>query len=259
MTVETLPRDYKYTDTDVRRNLGTATLFAMEYLRDYAGDFEPLVALKRTYEIKSLNVGQVRTVLNCARHDSYAEIPPMYPTHSVGDEGDDSEDNVVVMKERLRKRNKRAPKLEVNRKCDIEGYHDGHGHFGKTPYHPEDPYLRCYGKHEYNRHDFELPLKVNWPFMMGKSRLTVHRVSQDRPSTVLWTPLSRKLGYARAPIMKVRTHCEYPSMLRDPILIKKLVNPFAPPGLDDPKLCVRCFPEYEAYLASRQIQEDEGE
>lgn len=75
--------EYRFTDTDVRRDSGLAQL-AASYLGRYAGEFQPLVACKlQLADGRPLNVAQVRMVLNCMRVDPFVTWEPCQVTQAV--------------------------------------------------------------------------------------------------------------------------------------------------------------------------------
>jgi hypothetical protein len=65
---------YKFTDTHVRKHPALMAI-AIEYIKAYEGDFEPMVEAKHTLLLTgSLNVAQTRKVLNTLRQDFDPDI-----------------------------------------------------------------------------------------------------------------------------------------------------------------------------------------
>ncbi len=65
------PESYRYTDDQVRSDWHMFAAVVEDYLRDYTGSFEVLTLLRKHLAGGApLNVPQVRTVLNCMRHDT---------------------------------------------------------------------------------------------------------------------------------------------------------------------------------------------
>ena len=67
---------HKFWDSDIRRD-PSLLVVAIEYARDYCGDFEFMVGAKSVVqETGSLPLPMARAVLNCMRTDPRANVPP---------------------------------------------------------------------------------------------------------------------------------------------------------------------------------------
>ena len=71
------PNAYRYTDQHIRRQRELYEELALQYLRNYVGDFDLLLSYKRRVEVGApLTVPMIRATLNCMRFDATVEGLP---------------------------------------------------------------------------------------------------------------------------------------------------------------------------------------
>lgn len=225
----------KYTDRDVREN-PDFQMIVVDYLQKYQGEFDFLVDMKmRLGAGYDLTVGMIRGVLNCMRHDPRVTgLPEPVMTPKEG--------KVLQM----------PPRPEMSRKdtrdCDIEGFHGRHGYSNDPDWHV---YWPCDGKYPINRNDFEVRAFVKVPYMMSRSGKLLHKTSGEPGSAwFMWRPIFHQWGWRYTqegePDLYVRTACQYPRIIDNPILVPKgkleeALDERVGSSANQHELCKRCF------------------
>lgn len=202
--------EMKYTDRDVRED-SQLTDLAIAYIANYTGEFEPLVDAKELFEEDGeLPVAVIRKVLNCMRHD--AQVARNLPRPRYGS-------NVVEMRPARRKRVQ---------------YDDKHcGSIVPHYYHNwgDDNEHRCEGSPwPINRHEKRLPVKVKTEYAASRSGKLIHDVDPEGRHVGVWHGPLHEWGfrsqgeggwhYQTDADLFVKLKCRFPSVLRNPILIK---------------------------------------
>lgn len=201
-----------YTDRDVREDPMLADL-AVEYLHQYGGSYEPLVNAQQMLRSDgSLTTQITRVVLNCMRHDTNVarELPP--PKRYLM-----SVPNVAELASRQGRRN--SQDIIIVR-CSNTKPHSVHY---------VNPTNKCNGiPHLINRHPTEMRVTVKTPYARARTGKLWHHVDTSRnASYAMWYPPSHEYGWPdrhayaeNIADLYVKTICKYPSILKNPILMK---------------------------------------
>jgi hypothetical protein len=196
--------EYRYTDRDVREN-PELTQIAYDYLRNYGGDFEPLVeALRAFQQERWLPTNSIRVVLNCMRHDlNVANDLPAPIGYKIP--------RKIAEVVKPRKRDWREPVP-----CDIKESHGGH------TYKLDGELVICEGiPWKINRQTFyhrEATVKV--PFARARGGRFIHSITGE--AWLEWrTPnMGHSFGWDKyPPSLSVKSSCKYPSWINKPILL----------------------------------------
>lgn len=215
----------KYTDRDVRED-AHLTALAEEYLEEYSGEFEFLIDCKmRLASGMDLTVGMIRGVLNCMRVDPRLKIqlPDPRPIDS----------KVVDL---FPPRTKKTKRLECPLKeAGIFHLHKRHDYNGN--------YLYCDGLFRINRSDFQIDATLKSDlYVVSKSGAFIHKPTS---AWFMWRVFVHKEGYY-ANDFYVRTECNYPRVIKNPLLFKtEQTNKVIEDADGDRMLCPRCFTEQE--------------
>lgn len=208
----------KYTDADVRSDPELAEL-ALNYLDDYAGDFEPLVRAQETLARGSLlTTTQTRVVLNCMRHDwSIADQLPQ-PMAKVIDMP--VRDDVIVKPRKKKKRGYLGPK-----QCHNPEYHAAHNLKEPESELFKDAYWHCAGKNNGRNEFLFIDAKIKAPYIKAPGGKMIHMLGEG--SYFHWRPnihgigfgISKELWGRFPPRLHVKLLCKYPSWLCNPQLL----------------------------------------
>lgn len=223
----------KYTDRDVRED-ENLTDAAIDYLERYQGEFDFLVDCKmRIANGSGLNVGMIRGVLNCMRHDPRVKnLPEPLPVE---------EGQVVPMKGRAQIIRRGSPR------CKVPEFHDAH----RVPKESNGGVYQweghCPGIFEINRdHVIEAKAHVTVPYIAAQSESSyLHRTGQSRwNAKTHWFPNVHRWGFQELdPDLYVRPACTFPRIIRNPFLLDD-VEMFELQNSDEPRnYCPRCFPD----------------
>lgn len=208
----------KYTDRDVRENV-TLVEAAMMWLEAYQGEFDYLIDMKmRLASGYELTTPMVRGVLNCMRHDPRvtglpAPLPPIQET-------------VVVSMARKRQRRRGV----LDGPCDKTTEHSSHIWTARDEEGEEDGMYRCEGiPYAINRTSRYFSAKIKVPYVVAKSGGLIHRVAEEGHDCHWMSPPhawgfyddTRRLDGIPAPELIVNLVCRYPSVLRNPFLIRE--------------------------------------
>lgn len=246
-----VPHDYRYTDQDVRENDQLREM-AVKYLREYGGEFDPLVEAKHALDGGfELTTPMLRKVLNCMRHDFKvaSKMPP--PIRLMGGEvvSTDNEGHVVAARKipaqrRSQENLKRHPEYgyPIQDCGELEPHYPHSWDFDEMR-----PKRRwCEGvPWAINREpNYTRPAKVHYKFAASQTGKLVHLLTGI--GWVRWYTNTHGYGWANwtKPELSVDLVCLYPSILRNPILFKE-----EPVHLyvADPRLgrqrCPHCFKE----------------
>lgn len=187
--------DYAYTNADVR---GDRDLYqmAVDYAEGYTGDFRPLVeARNMLIEGVDLPTQVARVVLNCMRHDADICDRMPQPKRTL----------------RLVEDGPRATK-PIHKQCGDTNSHLCHWITSDT---------LCDGiPWEINRNPHvHTTAKVKYAFAVARSGNLVHKTTGK--AKMFWLPRIHAEGFVGDPSLYVDLVCKYPSVLRDPILLKE--------------------------------------
>lgn len=238
----TLPAaaEYKYQDRDLRDHPALYDL-AVEYLKQYTGDFHFLRDAKRTVLTGlPLPMGVARGVLNCMRGDSrvtqqlYAIALPSPPAK-----------DAVVLEMTRSKRTWRKKQRWNEKKCDLTESHGSHSWTNPDFDSNNDDedydvpvYWNCEGvPYEINRSSYTIDAKVKSDWGAARQGKFIHRLTRE--GHCVWHPRMHEDGFYSPPDLWVYTYCKYPTQIRDPRLFKSL------PEQEDLEMmdiaeCLRC-------------------
>lgn len=234
--------EYRYTDRDVRENESLTDL-AYDYLRNYGGDFEPLVNALTSFKHDGyLPTNMVRIVLNCMRNDlNVANDLPAPVGYKV------PRKIATVVKPRRRDWDEPLP-------CSIKESHDAH------TYKLDDEFTRCLGiPWEINRSYFELEATVKVPFARARGGRYIHMLTGR--AWCEWHPPWHEYGWGKVPpILIVEVVCKYPSFIKRPILLTENKARVLLEGLSDSlSICPHCTEVTHASRCQEVALSGEGE
>lgn len=234
--------DHRYSDRDVRENPDLREL-AIDYINKYGGSFNPLLRIKlhlaRGGSVDGLNTVQIRTILNCMRHDVAvaAHMPaPQFP-YTPPREGEDPfrtyspdpEARQVI--ELPRQRDPRKGKQD----CGNPDSHEYHG-LGTGTWCEGVPFginrtrgtVRTQGR-----------LKT-MKFAATRSGALVHKLTGE--ARLLWRPYPHDWGFVDHPVgVIVKTNCKNPSWIQDGHLFMEEPVHLYIDEVFAKKRCQRCF------------------
>jgi hypothetical protein len=201
--------ELKYTERDVRENPNLYDA-AMDYLEEYAGDFEFLLDCKERY-LNSIGMsnGMIKGILNCMRVDPRwrGQLPePLKPEPLA---------EVIPMT-----RKSRARTYEEMPECPLKVKGIFHHHKRRTV---SWGYKYCYGLYRINREIYSLPARLHVNMAVGKSPAT-NLVHKAVSASFEWLPPHNQEGWlyrGYGPTLWVATGCKYPTILKDPILLRQ--------------------------------------
>lgn len=211
--------EIRYTDRNVRESPGLTTL-AIDFLKSYGGEFEPIVNAKN-YLITTGNVPtvMVRTVLNCMRLDprwtKRLEMATLSPLS-------------------------RDPQEPT--RCTLTEPHSSHSiRSGGS-----QTYQMCKGvPWAIDRSSYALVAKVKYPLATSRTGALVHQVDPEGEHYITWWPNYHELGFMLEPALTVKLLCKYPSYLHKPQLLKAMpsTEAMALRGLQPCLHCARTLSE----------------
>lgn len=243
----TSPPEIKYSDRDVREDY-SLTAIAVQYVKDYAGEFEPLVdAQTELKEHGRLDPVTVRKVLNCMRHDRDWKGKLPVPKRRIPPVTDPDPLNPV---RRARGKNWRDG---FEKKCNKKEPHDPHTWDKESRSH------WCTGvRFKINRPEMlRMPTRIKLPYACARHGSYIHLT--EGTGYALWWPNRHSWGWHKPDGYRfqepkghswhliVNLRCKNPGRLTDPVLIsndelmvflenaRKIRKP-------DAKICPRCLP-----------------
>ena len=209
--------EIRYTDRDVREDESLREL-ALEYLRQYGGEFEPLTDAQEVMNSgEHLPTQMIRKVLNCMRHDR--DWATRMPTP-------DRTSNVLP----FRAPRPRKPQ-QVDKPCEQTTGHHQHP-WEKVPWGEYNDYYWRYScpglPWEITRRARVTPAKVNRPLAVAKTGKLLHSVDPDGAHRVVWKVPHHEYGWysdthdwvTEDGDLHVHLMCKYPSVINKPILLR---------------------------------------
>ena len=222
--------EHKYTDRDVRED-ASLTELAIEYLKNYGGDFEPILNAQSALNLHGeINTVLTRVVLNCMRYDTNVSAMLPVPEHAY----------VQPVVRRLKSVSSYANPKDA--KCNNAEPHCAHSFEGK-----KNLYIHCIG----------VPWEINrprlWggkttfksPFIMSRTGKKVHRVVPvHEKNLVMWHNKDiHSPGPATCFDWQVKLLCRYPSVVRKGQFLSEYEANCVINSFSDIEMCQAC--EYE--------------
>ena len=253
----------KYTDRDVRENEELIDA-AIEYVEEYAGEFEYLIDMKmRLASGGDLTTPMIRGILNCMRHDPRVVGLPAPLPHEPG--------TVTPIATKQRQRREKRKAYGGNKDCPNPAFHSE-----RHDWEDNEFKYYCDGKYAINRgerHEYYNSLvchvavdaypKPHILYVAARGGALVHQIMPQgewdggAPITFAWKNYPHSWGWFRSqpeyekfddkiwsPDWHVKTRCRYPSFISNGHLLTLERAHLLVDNLEIPrKLCPHCMPE----------------